>query len=119
MQTEMFDPPRQRVRLVEEGPREVVAEVTDLTGIRVFPAEVVDLTGHPASLLTEWFDAEQSVPTTQGFYQVGFGEGPRTAWFDGRAFFMAGGKACVPGMQRFVWRGALEILGRRRRTLLD
>lgn len=121
MQTEMFqEPPRQRVRLVEAEPRAVVPEVTDLTGIRVFPAEVVSL-GYPDGLKSQWYDAEEQMPWQDGFYEIGFGEGPQTAWYcaDHRTFYLPDGRLLIQGSQRFVWRGALELLGRRRRKLLD
>jgi len=116
MQKEMFDPPRQRARLVEEGPRKEAKEM-ERSVIGVFPGHVID--GVYSELAhTQWFSPDEQLPWVCGFYEV-MADGHKTkAWYDSKTktFYASSGQTYASG--GFVWRGLIQSAGCARRSLL-
>jgi len=92
--------------------------------IQVFPGKIIDAR-YIDGLKTEWFDPRTHLPKQSGFYEIAMGFN-QMAWYEApeQAFYTCSGtrydQADTVGVApAFVWRGAVEALGRQRRTILD
>lgn len=126
-QMDLIELPRQRVRLVEAGPRVAVnleSETRRSPGenpIKIFPGLILDAR-YQEELKTEWFDPRTHLPKVSGFYEITVMK-PMAGWYHQPeyVFYTSSGtrydgNAAEPG---FLWRGCVEALGRRRRIILE
>lgn len=126
-QLELTGITRRRVALVDHRQEEMALkaiEVPDADPIKVVPALILD--GRlMESLKSDWFAGWEQVPSVSGFYEVRplFHEDAgfaliQKSWWDApaQAFYAFSGGTFETST--LAWRGVVESVGRRRRTLL-
>lgn len=126
-QLELTGITRRRVALVDHRQEEMALkaiEVPKADPIKIVPALILD--GRLMdSLKTDWILGEVQVPRVSGFYEVrpvdhddaGFALIQKSWWDAPTQAFYAFSGGTFPA-RALAWRGVVESVGRRRRTLL-